>query len=79
MDMQLRKIELIELLLSTREEAVLSKIKAILEEQQEQLTESDYEILDVRRANHIQGKSKSYTWDEVRKDIASKLCIINWK
>ena len=71
MDMQLRKIELIEMLLSTREEAVLSKIKAILEEQQEQLTESDYKILDVRRANHIQGKSKSYPWDKVRKDIAS--------
>ena len=71
MDMQLRKTELIEMLLSTREEAFLSKIKAILEEQQEQLTESDYKILDVRRANHIQGKSKFYTWDEVRKDIAS--------
>ena len=59
MDMQLRKIELIEMLLSTREEAVLSKIKAILEEQKEQLTESDYKILDVRRANHIQGKVNS--------------------
>ena len=59
MDMQLRKTELIEMLLSTREEAVLSKIKAILEEQQEQLTESDYKILDVRRANHIQGKVNS--------------------
>ena len=41
MEMQLRKTELIEILLSTREEAVLSKIKAILEEQKEQLTESD--------------------------------------
>ena len=59
MDMQLRKTELIEMLLSTREEAVLSKIKAILEEQKEQLTESDYKILDVRRANHIQGKVNS--------------------
>ena len=59
MDMQLRKTELIERLLSTREEAVLSKIKAILEEQKEQLTESDYKILDVRRANHIQGKVNS--------------------
>ena len=71
MEMQLRKTELIEILLSTREEAVLSKIKPILEEQKEQLTESDLEILDVRRANHIQGKSKSYPWDEVRKDMAS--------
>ena len=31
MDMQLRKTELIERLLSTREEAFFSKIKAILE------------------------------------------------
>jgi len=71
MDLQLTKMELIEMLLSTRKEAVLNKIKAILEEEQEQLTESDYKILDVRRANHLQGKSKSYTWDEVRKNITS--------
>lgn len=71
MDLQLTKIELIEMLLSTKKEAVLKKIKEILEEEQEQLTESDYKILDVRRTNHLQGISKSYTWDEVRKNIAS--------
>ncbi|MDQ5929013.1 MAG: hypothetical protein QG594_791 [Bacteroidota bacterium] len=70
MDLQLTKIELIEMLLSTKKEAVLKKIKEILEADQEQLTESDYKILDVRRANHLQGISKSYTWDEVRKNIA---------
>lgn len=71
MDLQLTKMELIEMLLSTRKESVLNKIKAILEEEQEQLTESDYKILEKRRANHLQGKSKSYTWDEVRKNITS--------
>lgn len=59
------------MLLSTRKESVLNKIKAILEEKQEQLTESNYKIVDVRRANHLQGKSKSNTWDEVRKNISS--------
>jgi hypothetical protein len=59
--LQLTKIELIEMLLSTRKESVLNKIKAILEEKQEQLSESDYKIVDVLRANHLQGKSKSYT------------------
>lgn len=71
MDMELTKMELIEMLLSTRKEAVLKKIKAILEEEQSKLTEEDYKILDSRRENHLQGKSKSYTWAEVRKNIAS--------
>lgn len=71
MDLQLTKMELIEMLLSTRKETVLKKIKAILEEEQEQLTQEDYKILEARRANHLQGKSESHTWDEVRKNIAS--------
>jgi hypothetical protein len=71
MDLQLTKMELIEMLLSTRKESVLKKIKAILEEEQCKLTEEDYKILDSRRENHLQEKSKSYTWAEVRKNIAS--------
>ncbi|WP_366185462.1 hypothetical protein [Flavobacterium ovatum] len=71
MDMQLTKMELIEMLLNTKKESVLNKIKAILESEQEQLAEGDYKILETRRENHLQGKSKSYTWDEVRKNLAS--------
>ena len=59
------------MLLSTKKEAILKKIKAILEEEQEQLTKEDYKILDARRESHLSGKSKSYTWNEVRNNIAS--------
>ncbi|MGL5113548.1 MAG: hypothetical protein ACRC6O_13025 [Flavobacterium sp.] len=71
MDLQLTKMELIEMLLNTRKESVLTKIKAILEEEQEQLSESDYKIIDARRANHLDGKSKSFSWEEIRKNISS--------
>ncbi len=71
MDLQLTKMEVIEMVLTTKKEAVINRIKAILEEEQEQLTAEDYKILAIRRANHIQGKSKSYTWEQVRKNITS--------
>ncbi len=69
MNQQLTKMELIEMLISTRKATVLTKIRAILEEDQESLTEEDYKIIDQRRINHLNGKSKSYSWQEARKKI----------
>ena len=69
MNLQLTKIELIEMLLNTKKPAVLEKVKAILEEAQDHLTPEDYAIIDARRAKHQQGESKSYTWDEVKASI----------
>lgn len=71
MDMQLAKMELIEMLLNTKKESVLKKIKAILEEEQDQLTEQDYQIIEARRNKHLVGESKSYSWEEVRKKLGS--------
>ncbi|MVO10746.1 hypothetical protein GOQ30_16360 [Flavobacterium sp. TP390] len=71
MDMQLAKMELIEMLLHTKKESVLKKIKAILEEEQDQLTEQDYQIIEARRNKHLVGESKSYSWEEVRKKLGS--------
>lgn len=71
MDMQLAKMELIEMLLNTKKESVLRKIKAILEEEQDQLTEQDYQIIEARRNKHLVGESKSYSWEEVRKKLDS--------
>jgi hypothetical protein len=71
MDLQLTKMELIEMLLNTKKEAVLKKIKAILEAEKGALTEEDYSIIDQRRTEHLQGKSKSYSWLEVKKNIKS--------
>lgn len=67
MDLQLEKIELIELLLNTKKEAVLKKLRAILEKDQEvNLTTEDYDIIDKRRALHLNNETKSYSWDEVK-------------
>jgi hypothetical protein len=69
MDLQLTKMELIEMLLSTQKESVLKKVKAILEEEQDHLTESDYKIIDTRREHHLREESPSYSWEEVKKNI----------
>ena len=67
MDLQLEKIELIELLLNTKKEAVLKKLRAILEKEQEiNLTSEDYDIIDKRRELHLKNETKSFTWDEVK-------------
>jgi hypothetical protein len=36
------------------------------------LTEEQSKILDERRRNHISGKSKSYSWDEVKNSLGKK-------
>lgn len=36
------------------------------------LTEEQLKILDERRVNHISGKSKSYSWDEVKSSLGKK-------
>lgn len=72
MNLEATKIELIEMLISTKKAAVLEKIKAILEEEQEHLTEEDYKIIDARRKKHLSGESKSYSWKEVRSKIENR-------
>lgn len=69
MNLQLTKMELIEMLLSTKKVTVLKKVKAILEEEQDRLTEADYKIIDSRREKHLTGESKSFTWEEAKKNI----------
>lgn len=69
MNLQLTKMELIEMLLNTRKVAVLKKVKAILEEEQYSLTEADYKIIDAQRERHLKDESKSYSWEEAKKNI----------
>ncbi|WP_194777263.1 hypothetical protein [Pararhodonellum marinum] len=74
MDIQVIKLELIEMLLRTDEESVLQKVKSILQNSSEKdfrLTEDDYKILDQRRERHISGQSTSSSWDEVKKEARS--------
>jgi len=72
MDLQLTKMELIEMLLNTRKIAILKKVKAILEAEQDGLTEADYKIIDARRERHLKGESKSFSWEEAKKNILIK-------
>ena len=72
MNLQATKMELIEMLISTRKTTVLKKIKAILEEEQDRLTEEDYKIIDARRESHLKGESKSYSWQEAKQRIQNR-------
>jgi hypothetical protein len=69
MNLEATKIELIEMLVKTSKASVLEKIKVILEDDQEELTQDDFKIIDIRRENHLKNNSKSYSWEEVRKIV----------
>lgn len=71
MNIQLTKIELIEMLLNTKKAEILKKVRAVLEEDQYQLTKEDYKIIDVRRDRHLKGESKSFTWEETKNSIVN--------
>ncbi len=70
MDLQLTKLELIEMLLNTKRETVLKKVRALLEEEQDDfsLTEEQYKIIDKRRENYLNGEGKSLTWEQVKQN-----------
>ena len=70
MDLQLTKLELIEMLLNTKREAVLEKVRALLETEQEDfsLTEEQYKIIDKRREEYLKGKGKSLSWEQVKQN-----------
>jgi hypothetical protein len=72
MNLQATKMELIEMLISTRKATVLKKIRTILEEEQDHLIEEDYKIIDARRENHLNGKSKSYSWEQAKQKIENR-------
>lgn len=71
MDLRATKLELIEMLLQTEKESVLQQIKEILENASEhdwRLTPEDYEMIDARRKRHLEGKSSSFSWEEVKNE-----------
>jgi len=72
MNLQATKMELIEMLISTKKAAVLKKIRTILEEEQGSLTEEDYKIIDARRERHSQGESQSFSWQEAKQKIQNR-------
>lgn len=69
MDLELTKMELIEMLLNTSKKDILLKIKRILEEEQTQLSGYDYQVIQKRKDNHENGYSKSFSWEEVKQEV----------
>uniref|UniRef100_UPI00404B0EB9 hypothetical protein n=1 Tax=Flavobacterium sp. TaxID=239 RepID=UPI00404B0EB9 len=72
MNLEATKIELIKMLVRTSKVSVLEKIKVILENDQEELTQDDFKIIDIRRENNLKNNSKSYSWEEVRKIVQQR-------
>ncbi len=71
MDLRITQLELIEMLLNTRKESVLDKVRTLLEKEQNDLslTEEQYKIIDKRRENYLKGEGKSLTWEEVEQNV----------
>ncbi len=71
MNIEATKLELIQMLLQTRKESLLSRLKKVFEEEQTGFTLSDehYQAIDERRKAHLEGSSTSYSWEEVQQKI----------
>jgi hypothetical protein len=70
MNMQIEKMELIELIINTKTDSVLKKLRSVLEKSNQlNLSEAEYKIIDQRRENHLKSNSKSYTWKQVKENI----------
>lgn len=68
-DIQATKLNLIKKLLDTTEEAVLDDVRKVLTKSQDfeySLSDDDYKIIDERRERHLNQKSPSFSWDEVK-------------
>ncbi|KGO92090.1 hypothetical protein [Flavobacterium subsaxonicum] len=70
MDKELSKLELIEMLLHTTKETVLNKVRAILEEAQDDRMQNDafYAMVDERREEYEHGQGESLSWEEVKQN-----------
>lgn len=76
MDLQAEKIELVKLLLETKKESLIKKIKMIFKEEQDlsyELPESHKEELDRRLKRLEKGETKFYTWEQVEQRLKQAL------
>ncbi|MGS2762423.1 hypothetical protein [Sinomicrobium sp. M5D2P9] len=71
MDVQLLKLELIDLLLHTKSASILQKIRDILTENPE-VPDTIYDELDKERTRHLNEETPSYEWEEVKARLQQK-------
>ena len=67
MDIGLTQLELIEMLLQEKKVDVLMKIKDLLNDSLNQ--DVDYSIVEERREKYLETKPKTYTWEEIKKEL----------
>lgn len=74
MNLQTKKLQLIELLLHIEEEAILEKVSEVLNntENVKELSPHHYLELEERRKRHINEESASYSWNEIKNAVLKK-------
>lgn len=73
----IQRINKIQMLLKTADTGLLEKIEDLLEQGSSSdgasvLTDSQERVIDVRRERHLNGDSKSYSWQEIKQELIDK-------
>lgn len=66
---ELKKSNIIQSLINTHDIELLERVQKVIENET-LLTEEQYQILNKRRGNHINKKSESFSWQEVKKTLS---------
>lgn len=66
MDKKTLKLNLVQRLLLTESDMVLDKVQDALDSERSFSTTALHKELDARKQRHRSGKSRSYTWNEVK-------------
>ena len=68
------KLDLIEKILQVNEDRVLYEVKSVLEQSEggSMISDELLEELERRRKSYLSGDSKTFTWEEVKKELLSK-------
>lgn len=70
MDIQIEKMELIEMIVKTKKKSIIKKLKLVFENEPIlNLTDQTYKMLDERREKHLSGESLSFAWNEVKANL----------
>ncbi len=70
MNLQLEKMELIELIINTKKDSIIKKLRKVIEKDNNlNISPEEYKIIDDRRENHLNETSKSYSWLQVKENI----------
>ena len=77
MNIETTKLELMQLLLQTQKASLLTKLKKVFEEEEEEsvsyeIPESHKVILDQRLAAHKAQLNEGRSWDSVKRDLKAK-------